>query len=508
MAVPKLEFYSGDGLTANPSLSFSSQNGSPTAAQVIRLYNDKGGLTSADDAEGVAVEALSALSGSTNFSADDFYAANRFVEVRAVGQGGVGIEAQTTAWTRVGKNARLSLRKIPGDCYRELEVRLNIPAGSGSVARDVLLISDHSSTSRSIGEGHYEGAQGVLAGVGDSDFSAILSGGVLTPNSPADNEVNLSLSVGVVAGVPFAMAEQAIVFNDEDGSSVALASGESYPVIVSFGSDGAGGVEVHATKGDKATAPLDPDDRPELPDGDVLIGFVEVPFSAEIDSTEIDQQELLLGGFALDSTASSLTVQVHGGHGMVNNHIVRSLKKTPLTLPASDDSYLWVGQGATYYQTTDLEAPVPRAALLWKVTTDGTGVTAVVDLRTWIAPNLYALPISRGGVLADEGKAYSVIPAGGPSYLLPLGSVLFSLGDAGGTSGATGFDLEASEAGGAWASILLSIPTIAYTAIDPRVDGQPTVFRLEGGTRLRVRVDEVPADASEDLTAILWLARP
>lgn len=510
MANADLKFYDDTDATVNPVLTFAPENGTPSTPQVLHLWNDKGAVADSDTAEDVLVGLLSGVSGSGSYSAQGVLAANRYVEVQAYDVTGTGIVVQSTPYTPVGKGAFLSLRPIPKNCARYLRVRLNVPGGVGVIAEDVILVAYVNGVSVPLEDGHYEGGgQGILAGVGDAGYTAILSGGLITANGTPDDKVDISTVVGVHAGDPYCIVGAEDTLSNLDVASAALGSGESYLATVSVGSDGAGGFELHFTKSAKGTYPLSVDLRPEAPDGEEVLGYIERQFDATIEQDKIDQDTLYYGGFALEYDAASPTVYVHGGRALVGNRFVRRRTPSPLTLDLSDDTWIWLNPDASFSKTLDTTAPNARALLLWKATTDGSGVTAVVDLRTWTAPNLSALQFVKLGNLADEDKAYAVLPAGGPCYLLPLGPLTFALGATGSGSGSNSLDLEASEGGAAFASILAVLPAIAYNAADPVAkEGQPNVFKLAGGSRLRVRLDTVAAGTPTDLMAALLYARP
>ncbi len=516
MANVDLKFYDSTNATVNPTLTFAPENGTPSAAQILHLWNDKGDVIGADTAEDVLVGALSGVAGSGSYSAQGTLAANRYVEVQAYDVTGTGIVVQTSPYTPVGKGAFLSLRPIPKNCARYLRVRVNVPGGAGVVAEDVLLVPYYNGVAAPLEDGHYEGGgQGVLAGVGDASYTAILSGGAITANGSPDDKVDVSTLVGVHEGEPYCIVGAEYTLSALDGSSASLAAGESYLATVSVGSDGAGGFELHFTKSDKGTAPLSVSLRPEVPDGETLLGYIEREEDATIEQADIDQATRYWGGFALEYDAASLTVYVHGGRALVGNRMIRRTTSSPITLDASDDSWIWLLSNGSFSATLDTTAPDDRALLLWKATTDGSGVTAVVDLRTWTAPNLAVLQFTKLGNLADEDKAYAVLPAGGPCYVLPLSAFAVGLAGLGAGSGTTVFDVEVNDGGATWTTIFTSSgtvdlrPSLAYNAANRVTSaGQPEAFKHDGGRMARVRIDAIAAGTPTDLAATLLIARP
>lgn len=505
MTAPALQLYDSTGVTQNPTLTFSPTNGVASAAQTLRLYNDKGGTLTADTAEDVLVTAISCDSGTEEYSAQDVFAASGYLEARAVDAIGTGIVVEVTPWTPVGGGRFLALRPIPSDCYRELEFRIVIPGGAGTVAKDVRVRAYHSGESAVLQDGTYEsGAQGIACCLGDGQTTGILDGGALTEAGTPDNTVEVADVTWLHEGEPQTKLAHALTFDNEDVNTDALASGEAYPVTLSLGA----GPDVTETKGEKATAPLDPDAWPAVPDGEELLGRVTVPYDATIEQADIDQSDRRFIGFAWES--SGLTFYVHGGVSVCGGRLIRKGSKISTTLTSSATDFVWQNPDRTLLTTSDETAPNARALLLYEVTNDGSEVTEVIDRRTWIGPNLYVLTLHKDGALTSgTGKAYGALPRNSRAYLLPL-SVLFALGAAGSTSGSTIADVEYSEDGASWASIFPAAasgqrPEIAHSASPPiDVGSRPTKLSFRGGTRFRMNLPAVPGTASSDA----WIALP
>lgn len=508
-----LQLYDDTDSTLNPSLSFLAvQNGTPSTEQTLHLYNDKDSSLGADDANDVLVTALSGTAGSGLYSQEHALAANRWIEVRAVDVAGTGISVQTTPWTPIGKNASLALYPIPRDCARYLEVRVNVPAGAGSQAGDVLIRASDGAVVVTLGDGHYEGQQGVLAGVGDASVTQLMYGGVLAETGTPDADINVSTVGWIHEGLSHVKPTHKITTNGNDKNAAALASGESYGITLSLGAS----TTVKVTKGSKATAPLSPEDYEAVPDGEILLGYVERPYDATIEQNLMDQTSVRRGGFDLSYSASSLDVTVSGGLAICANRKIQMGVGVSFTLAASDDTWLWLLPDGQFDDTLTDEAPTARALALWKVTTDGSGVTAVVDLRTWSAPNLLTLAFVQRGTLAASDYTYGMLPFGGPWYFLPIGGVQMGVGSRGATSGSTVGDIEylSDPSGPTWTTLFTSSgtvdlrPTIAYNAAANGTQAAfPEVTKLSGGTLLRWKVVSVPGTASTDLFGVMKVAQ-
>lgn len=301
MTAPALQWYDETGTTQNPTLSFTPDNGSPGAEQTLRLYNDKDGPLAADTAEDVMITILSRDAGSSDpFKATHELAANGWIEAQAVDADGAGIVVQVTPWTPVGGGRFLATRPIPSNCYRSIEFRPNIPGGAGTVASEALARAYHSGDSTVMEDGTYaSGVQGVVCGLGDGQTTGILDGGALTEAGTPDNTVEVATVVWMHLGTPQAKLAHALTFNDEDGDAATLGSGEAYPATLSLGA----GAAVTVTKGSKATAPLDADAWPDVPDGEELLGRVTVPYDATIEQADIDQTDRRFIGFGYESSS-------------------------------------------------------------------------------------------------------------------------------------------------------------------------------------------------------------
>lgn len=82
--------------------------------------------------------------------------------------------------------------------------------------------------------------------------------------------------------------------------------------------------------------------------------------------------------FDLTYSALSLDVDVEGG---VYNNDGDASSDTPLTLAASQTNYIEVNQSTGVISSNTTSFSITTSLALWLVTTDGTGVTAVVDKR-------------------------------------------------------------------------------------------------------------------------------
>jgi len=508
MAAPVIKWYETDGTTLAGVDTYTPTAGTPTAAQTTRVYNDNGGTASADDATELRITAVSRNAGDTNFTAEHSLAAGAYIECRAVGSGGVGVAAQTTEWTPVGKGKYLYLRDLPSNCYRTIETRINAPAGYGTADVEVLLDAVAAAPAVAIEDGHHEsGAVGVCHGVGDGYFGALLEGGTLTASGSPDNIVHLDLTTWIAAGVPHSLlpgiGAAEVTINGTDGAAASLASGESYWVALSLASDGT----VTQTKGSKGTSPLAVSARPTPLSDEPLLGYVEREYDATIESGDIYQEDRVYGWFKATTSGASLVSVISGGQAMVDNRLITMTGATSVTLTASQTNYVYLNPAGTLSANITGARPNVRSLLLYVFTTDGSGVTATVDRRSYCGRRIHAMRFEKSGTLAGTNTVYSAWPSGSYGYILPCVGVFLALGSAGSTSGSTICDLEQSNAGAGFTTIFTSQgtsnqrPTIAQgtsNAID--YGARPEVYTIYPWSRWRGVVDAIPGTASTDLS--------
>ena len=476
MANPKLQFFLSDDSSEAVPLEFAVDGGVTSTAQATNLWNDKGGTEDSDDATELMISALSRDAGSGSFSYNHEAARDGWMEARATGP-----SAYSTPWQPVGRAKRLLLKDLPKDTKIELEARLKAPAGVGTTNVEILLRAHCQRVDVPLEIGHHEtGARGVLSGIGDPTVSGIVSGYLVTPNGSPDNKTDVSTGVHVHEGTVIAILGHELTYSNADSAAAALASGEEYPVTLSVGS----GSTVTVTKGVKGTAPLDlEDDWPDVPDGEILIGKVRVPFDATISSGDIDQtgRDVRFFGYS----ASGLNVTLYGGWAITDNRDIHPSRPVTLALDASDTSYCWLSPDGSRSVNTTGVAPTDRALLLWEWDTDGSGITATRDRRPWHGPRVWPVVMRKSGSLSDGDKGYGTYPSPRPGSIRAVSGVVASVRNPGSGSAASLFDVRKKELGGSFTTIYTNTspvdhrPSIAHSAADPvDYDSVPQVYNV------------------------------
>lgn len=252
---------------------------------------------------------------------------------------------------------------------------------------------------------------------------------------------------------------------------------------------------------------------PAVPTGELLLGYVKVLYQAGtsvIQTADITQADRLFGGFYAATSAASLNVTLHPGSALIGGRLVTITGTRTVTLGATDETWVWLTPAGATATSLDGIAPTDRSLLLYRFTTDGSGVTIARDCRSWIGRPVHHLRAGKAGTLAANDYSNIIVYTGrAPGRVRPVGGFQWSLGDNGATSGNTKLDVEVSDAGGAWTSLYPSSgttdlrPTIAHDAADPTSETTTETGTIQPRSRLRFKVISVPGTASSDLDAVL-----
>lgn len=518
-----LALYESDDSTPAVAIAFGTVPAGTTSSTFTKHLWNGNGNPSADLATGLCLTIYErqihrdpdteAIVSITAWNQSGRATIERWVQARYTNADGL------TDWIPIGKGRWLALDDLDAEEHWPIDFRMVVPGGAtepdesiNSVDLEFRIVVSWEQFSRAIELGHHEsGKRGVLSGVGDGAESHLIFGYDATPNGTPDNTVDFSDGAAIVSGEPFVDLLHTITFDDEDSALDPLDTGEEYWATVSKG-DQAG---LTVTKSLLGAAPLANSLRPAVPTGEEFVAYVRRHFDAVIEAADIFQAERFFGRFYL-SDVTGTTATLDPGSALLDNYLITRTGTLLATLTDDATNTLWLDPltGGLFTTTGSNLPPVVRALPLWEITLAAGVETSRVDLRTYTGPaEIQVFKAEKPGTLAaaDVVGMYYLPP--GPSWALrvPHG-LLCALGGTGTVSGSTVFDLEYSEAGGAWTTVFTSQgtqdrrPTIAFDASDPvDPDALAEVVVIPGNSRLRWVVDAIPGGASQDALCLAIL---
>lgn len=240
--------------------------------------------------------------------------------------------------------------------------------------------------------------RGIDSGV-NQPKSFIVSGRVMTATGTPDDQVHVALGTYVYQGTEVVDGSaHAITLNQTDSLSSTLATGESYYAAISQGLS----TTPTTTKGAKSASTPD---KPSLPLGEALIGFVLVAYGGSgsvIASGDLSDTDITYGRYAVTYPASGLSATVHAGEALTANfHQIRG-QKSDFVLTGAATNILWLeATGIITKDAVTTDPPSAGALKLATLVTDGSHVTSFTDNRTYIGQagtlSLHATTHATGG---------------------------------------------------------------------------------------------------------------
>lgn len=382
-----LKLYETDDATALGPIAFTYASaavpipaGSVSDAVAFHLWNDKGGGGSAprNVKLRVLVEVSSGVWQESGTPALD----RRELRMRITGtanpdQDPEFVSPATGTWVPVGADAYFTVGDFRPNTavYLELDYAPGIQGGSGTISKNFRIEAVYDRWA----DAHVSADLGVLV-TGEDEF---VIAPLVTASGTPDDVVHLSRDWFRTGELSRRTDAETKTLNQNDGAAAALASGEEYFALLSRPK--AGGAIV-ATKGLKAVAGSAL--IPALPADSLKVATVHVAYqgggTSVIDNTDITQLAVD-GRGALGYSGASLDVTLGTVRAETGTTRVRR-EEGALTLDPSTTSTIYLGSDGTW-GTTQLA----NSLAFWQVTTDGSGVTAVVDLRRYVGGTRVAL---------------------------------------------------------------------------------------------------------------------
>lgn len=335
-------------------------------------------------------------------------------------------------------------------------------------------------------------ATGILTGCGESSISEwVIAPTVLATGTP-DAVVNGGLRWFVGRGISRRGNVWTATLNQNDSAAAALVMGESYEALLSQPIIGGAVVTTKGVKAVDGSTVL-----PAMPTAHIPIAHVHVAYGAGGSVIHDSDITVLCGDGRgnLGYSGASLTVTL----GAVRAQTGRTAIDRPgdtLLLTASVTQTIYLDLAGAWSTTwTD------GALSFWSVTTDGSGVTGVVDLRTYIGGRRIVLRKAGNEVQTDD-QDWAVVSE--PSSIDRIEPSLRVA--AAGASGVTVLDVEIEGATCFTTSGLR--PSIAAGARLPSVGtAWPEVTTLAGGAAVTLDTATITTGGTRGIDAEvgLWI---
>jgi len=417
-----------DDTSAFTGITFSANAGEESAAQTAHLWYNKatpGGIIhdvflqlEVDNGSGTYVTSGVAACDQHWFKARVASGSNPSNDPSFI--------LETGDWHDLGTNAVLAIPDLVGNSARYIEVKLRAPLGDGAATTTAnwRLVPRYNEASFGIAGGLAEASgTGIIDGAGDNtanEWRGPLNGEgapTLTASGTPDDYVHYGLRTWNRNGVALRGTDDQHQLNQNDSAAAALTAGQAYLVTVSQAGAGA----PTFTKGLKAAAASAV--APAAPAGELLIGTVKVRYNAVL--TEIltsDITVLCVSGQFMPQQSTGLALTINPGRAILAGAFVRRTSQQTAVLVASDTNRVWLSASGGLIVTQSATPPQTGVILLATATTDGSGVTALVDERgpSLLAPN--PTVSGRATALATNGPWTADCSLGDVFTLTPGGS--------------------------------------------------------------------------------------
>jgi hypothetical protein len=486
----------GTSIVTSFATAFDADPGAGATAQTYRLYNDKGGGASAPTETGWSLAVLAAPTTADRLESEgNEFTEDKFMRAKITSSG----EGDPTDYIDMGPGSRLPLPDLPSDTFVEVSFSPLADASSTEAAWAFSIRLEQGYEALDLG--HFESfGSGVMSGVGDSQANFILETSDVVQNpAAADDQVQIQDTRYIYEGVPYQLLQQLISIGTQDSAAETPPAGESFYWAITLKNG-----STTVTKGLNATSPT----KPDLPDGEPLLTWGTQDNTGDILDSMIDQG-WVLGRFGYTSGGLSATIGI--GTGVINNGLVDFDSVSTVSLTASDDNYIFVNRNRTIGKNLTGVPPQERSMPIWKLTTDGSGVTAAEDLRRIVGSDIQHMTLPFD-TLSSGGGDFS-IPAVWPhtrtGYIMGVALMLYGTGSG---TGSNLFDINRIPAGVATQTTIFTTqatedrrPTVASAASDPHdMTALPEVLSLDYGDSLIGESDDIPV-TTQPTSAVLLI---
>ncbi len=352
MALPYLEIRNTSNATISLLAFGTILGGQFSDIQTIRIWNDYNSAYNSDTASNVGLRV-----SNEDGEEDGDLVENRWLEYK------IGETVDTadpslieTSWKPLGKNFYAELNNIQKNTFRTVYLRLRSPLGVSSSSYTFLLSPFYGAQISYVDELLSELAgNGIVNYQGNEDISGFRWGyGVTALGLPT-----LAIAEGeaLFSGDYLLTDLTVVTFNQLDGSSATLESGESYYAVISLKDDGT----FTTTKGDKAASPAVPNEPTgELKLAEVLVGFTTGTTAITDSNVNWQVEYTEFGGCVV----SSISFEVGYGDALIGNKYIETSSKSELTLNDNTTNYIYLTEDG--YVSCVTEEPTD-GLILYKV---------------------------------------------------------------------------------------------------------------------------------------------
>ena len=368
MALPYLEIRDISNATIALLAFGTILGGQYSEIQAIRIWNDYGGTNNSDSASNVGLRVAN-----EDGEEEGDLVENCWLEYK------VGETVDTadpslieTSWKPLGKNFYAELNSIQKNTFRTVYLRLRAPAGISSTSYAFHLSPFYGAQISYVDELLAELAgDGIVNYQGNKDISGFRWGFDVT----ALDLPTLAIAEGeaLFSGDYLLTDLTVVTFDQLDGSSATLESGESYYAVISLKDDGT----FTLTKGNKATSPTIPNEPTgELKLAEVLVGFTTGTTAITDNNIDWQVEYAEFGGCVVSSTS----FEVGYGDALIGNKYIETSSKSTLSLNDNETNYIYLTEDG--YLSCVTEEPTD-GLMLYKVVMVSEEAT-VYDRRKFI----------------------------------------------------------------------------------------------------------------------------
>lgn len=368
MALPYLEIRDTSNATIALLAFGTILGGQYSEVQTIRIWNDYNSAYNSDTASNVGLRV-----SDEDGEEDGDLVENRWLEYK------IGETVDTadpslieTSWKPLGENFYAELNSIQKNTFRTVYLRLRSPLGVSSTSYTFHLSPFYGAQISYVDELLAELAgDGIVNYQGNADISGFRWGYDVT----ALDLPTIAIAEGeaLFSGDYLLTDLTLATFDQLDGSSATLESGESYYTVISLKEDGT----FTLTKGDKAASPTVPNEPTgELKLAEVLVGFTTGTTAIADSNIDWSVEYVEFGGYV----SSSVSFEVGYGDALIGNKYIETSSKSDLTLNDNETNYIYLSEDG--YLSSATEEPTD-GLMLYKVVVVSE-VATVYDRRKFI----------------------------------------------------------------------------------------------------------------------------